>query len=105
MLDDKMVDELKLKHGPLMAVECADKSLLVFRRPKRVEYDTWIDKREESRSASARQLAQSTLVYPDRDTMISALDVEPALLFRPGGIIDAILDLSGTEQESKAKKL
>lgn len=106
MLDPKVIEGLKSQHGPdLCGVKTRDGSILVFRRPTRLEYDRWFDTREKSPSSAARELAQSCIVHPGRDAMIAALDAQPALLMCKGGISDALTDLAGLDQETELKKL
>ena len=104
-MDDAKIAELKQQHGPdLGLVTAPDGSELVFRAPKRLEYDQWYDKRNEG-SAPARQLAQSCLVFPDRATMIAVLDRYPYMLQGKGGFLDIITDLAGADGAVTAKKL
>lgn len=106
MLDEKLVMDLKGKHGnDLVAVQCHDGSHLIFRKPKRQEYDRWFDRRAENGSVAARELAQSTLVYPERDGMMAVLDAQPALLMCKNGILDAVTELAGLGGDAVAKKL
>jgi hypothetical protein len=72
MLDEKKIAELKAEHGSdLAGVQAADGTVLVFRKPKRVEYDRWFDRRAENPTTSARELATCTIVYPDSGTMVA----------------------------------
>lgn len=103
-LDDKTIEELKAKHSDLMQVE-EDGTSLVFRKPTRTEYDRWFDKRNDQPTAAARELAQSTLVYPARDEMIAMLDRKPALLMCAGGVLDVITKMAGVGSDPVAKKL
>jgi hypothetical protein len=106
MLDPKIVEDLKAKHGPnLCGVKTRDGAVLVFKRPSRQEYDRWFDTRDKAPSSAARELAQACLVYPERNDMIAALEAQPALLMCKGGISDAITDLAGLDQETELKKL
>lgn len=105
MLDEKTIQELKDKHGTdLVAIE-SKSGPLVFRKPKRQEYDRWYDTQTQNKTQSGRELAQSTCVYPDVPSMFAAIDAQPALLMRRGGIIDSVCDLAGTEGEISSKKL
>lgn len=106
MLNDDQIADLKAKHGDnLMQVIAPDGSVCVFRAPKRGEYDRWFDKRDGGSSVS-RELAQSCLVYPDRDGMIAVLDKYPALLVGKGGFVDTITDMAGmTTAGAESKKL
>lgn len=95
-LTDTEIAALKEKHGQhLAAVTVADGSVLVFRKPKRQEYDHWFEKRESAPQSAARELAQQCLVFPGYDALLSTLDSSPAVLSGNGGIMDALLDLAG----------
>jgi hypothetical protein len=105
MLDEKKIHELKAAHGKDLTVIEVDGTQLVFRKPKRQEYDHWFDNRDKGSSA-ARELAQATLVYPDREAFIAALDAQPARLSGRNGILDAIVDLAGaSDMVTPGKKL
>jgi hypothetical protein len=106
MLNDKVISELKEKHGDALVAVEASGVTLVFKRPTRGEFDRWFDKRSDHGTAAARELAQACLVYPARDEMIAALDQRPAMLMCRGGILDAITELAGlSEDAATAKKL
>lgn len=104
MIDEKTIADLKSVHGKLGVVTSSTGGELVFRKPKRAEYDRWFDSREESPTKAARELAQSCLVHPDREGMISALDEQPALLMCGNGIIDTLTDLAGVSTANAAQK-
>ncbi len=104
MIDDKIIAELKTAHGKIGVVTAATGGELVFRKPRRAEYDRWFDKREESPTSAARELAQACLVHPDRDGMIALLDEQPALLMCGNGIIDTLTDLAGVSTATTAQK-
>jgi hypothetical protein len=105
MLDDKKIAELKAKHKDLQAVETPNGSL-VFRKPSRAEYDRWFDKTQSTpgeRTAAARELAQSCLVFPDRDGFIAILDEWPALLCAE--VLSACTAGAGLQDTFPVKKL
>lgn len=104
MLDDAKIADLKAKHPELIGVQAASGDTLVFRKPKRLEYDQWFDARDKG-SQAALGLAQQCLVYPERAELLAALDAQPALLMCRGGILDAITDLAGADGGATAKKL
>lgn len=105
MLQESQIAELKTAHGKLGLVTSASGAELVFRKPRRAEYDRWFDKREESPTTAARELAQACLVYPDRDGMIAVLDDQPSLLMCGNGIIDTVTDLAGAVGGAAQKKI
>lgn len=106
MISEQKVIELKSKHGDeLIEVEAADGTSLVFRKPRRQEYDRWFDTREDKGSAAARELATACLVEPGYEAFIAVLDRQPAFLMCKGGVLDAITDLAGFAGGSKPKKL
>lgn len=91
---DTMLETLKAKHGKIGVVEVEDGAVIVFRRPTRAEYDSWMDMGgAQAGSAARRQLAEDTLVYPSRDAFYAILDEYPALL--NGACTNAILELAG----------
>ncbi len=104
MLDDAKIQELKAKYTDLVSVESAGGDVMVFRKPRRLEYDQWFDGREKG-SQAALNLAQQCLVYPDKQGMMTILEANPALLMCKSGILDAITDLAGADGGSISKKL
>lgn len=106
MLDDKKIAELKDAHGQDLTLVQAGSTQLVFRKPKRQEYDAWFDKRDNG-TQPARELVQACLVYPEREGFIAALDARPALLMARGGPLDAVVKLAGdiTGEDVISKKL
>lgn len=104
MLDEAKILELKSKHPNLVAVRASNGTELVFRMPKRLEFDQWHDNREKG-SQPGLSLARQCLVYPAQDEMIAALDDQPALLMCKDGIVDAITDLAGADGGASQKKL
>ena len=104
-MDQALAEKLKLEHGDdLIQFECDEKTTLVFRKPKRAEFDRWFDKRDQG-TAAARELAQSTLVHPGRDDFIAILEKIPGLLMGKAGILDGLIDLTGFGGSIVAKKL
>lgn len=107
MLDEKEIAALKDKHGSELAlVEVDDATEVIFKKPPRMEYNRWFNKRLDDPSAAALQLASACLVYPSYEQMVAALDKQPAILMRPDGFQAAILMLAGLGDEvRKPKKL
>lgn len=106
MITPELVQTLKEKHGQDLVCVEARKSDLVFRKPTRHEYDRWFDKMQSDKgaaSAHARELAKSTIVHPDQDTLSLVLDDEPGILTTT--IVDAVTDLAGLGAKSTVKKL
>lgn len=102
--------ELVSKHGEgNLWLVSAPNATLVFRRPTRVEYDRWFDKtnkKDQSPTVAARELAQAALVFPGADEFRAALDQRPALLMCKGGILDNLTDMAGSDTEDvETKKL
>lgn len=106
-VDPKLVEELKAKHGnDLIGINTADGTLLVFRKPRRQEYDRWFDERSQSPSQAGRALALSCIAHPSSEELTAALDAYPALLMCEGGIVGSLAELAGADRGSdKAKKL
>lgn len=106
MLDAKKVAELKAAHGEsLIGVQDKDGTVLVFRKPKRIEYERWLVRSEKDANSAGRELAKACLCHPNEDGLDAVLDKYPALLRRNGGIIASIIDLAGVEGEVESKKL
>jgi hypothetical protein len=94
-LSDEEIRDLKAKHGnELRAVESGD-ATLVFRKPKRQEYDHWFERREQTPQRAALEFAQQCLVSPDFASFMAALNDKPAILSSNGGVLDALLDMAG----------
>lgn len=106
-LSEETIEDLKQKHGDkLIAVSSKSGDVLVFRAPKRLEYDRWMDTREEKGTVAAVTLAKQTIVHPGRDELMRVLEEQPAILMCKGGIFDAISMLAGLEDEAvEIKKL
>ncbi len=89
------VDALKRDHGELRLIS-ARIGDLVFRKPKRVEWDKYTDKMGSdngNRSTHSRELAQSCLVFPTPEGMREILDDQPALLLNE--VIDTLGEMAG----------
>lgn len=104
MLDDKLISDLKDKHGDISSIEFAGGIEAVFKKPPRQEYNRWYNKRDEDQSGSALILANACLVHPTYQELVQLLDKEPAMLMCKGGVIDAITDLAGVPGDSKKPK-
>ncbi len=103
-ISDKQVEELKARHGDnLVGLTASDGTTLVFKRPSRSDFDRWVDGQGRGTEA-ARELAQSCLVYPDRDGMISLLDRLPGVLMCHNGILDTITKSAGYESGTTSVK-
>ena len=101
-LTEEQIKEFKAKHGQLAAVTIGE-TTLVFRKPKRQEYDAWFEKRDEAPAQAALQLAQQCLVQPTYPEMLAALDDQPFALQGADGIMSALLDLAGLGSVSRKK--
>lgn len=106
-MDDSKISELKAKHKKLTMITTEDGSEFVFRAPSRIEFNVWFAARENSELDAGQMLAQSTLIFPqDFGAVTKVLEDEPALLMRPGGILDSIVELAGLGKEAtRGKKL
>lgn len=108
MLDEATIEKLKLSHGHHLAlVTTSTGAELVFRKPKRQEYNAWYDKAQSDPSAAAYSLALQCIVHPGQEALTLALDSQPALLQQPNGVLDAITDLAGlgVKENAPQKKL
>jgi hypothetical protein len=107
LLDEKQIAALKDQHGQdLVLVESNDGDELVFKKPARMEYNRWFNKRGDDPSAACLQLAAACLVHPSYDQMIAVLDKHPALLMKEGGVQSGLVLLAGIGDEvRKPKKL
>lgn len=103
MIDDAKIAELKAKFKDLIAVQAPDKSVLVFRKPKRLEYDQWFDNRTKG-SQYGLALAQQCLVHPTAQEFVAVLDEYPGILMCPDGIVDAISDMAGFDDAGSVTK-
>jgi hypothetical protein len=103
-LTDEKIAELKAKHPTLIMVEAAhDGTALVFRKPTRHEYDRWQD--SDKKTKDHRELASSTLVFPENPAEFMAiLDRLPGLLTVRGGILDSVCSLAAFEEGAAASK-
>lgn len=107
-MEDKQVAELKAQHGQDLVSLDFQGTEYVFRKPKRQEYDRWLQRNGEDRITAARELAQACCVAPSAAEMFAAVDAYPAFLQAPGGIVDAVTELAGltkTGVEATKKKL
>lgn len=94
-LDEKTILALKAQHGEdLAAITLPDETQLVFRKPNRMEYERWFDKRTEQPTKSARELCSTTHVWPE-GAFQAAYDKWPAILTSVGGMLDAVTILAG----------
>lgn len=92
---EEQIAAWKREHGDLVCIR-SEAGALVFRKPKRVEWDSYTDKmgaNNGERSKHSRELAQSCLVHPDAAGMRAIFDERPALLLNE--VIDALGDLAG----------
>ncbi len=104
MLDKAKIAELKAAHKDLICIETQSGQQLVFRKPKRLEFDQWFDARERG-SQSGLSLSQQCLVYPTPQEYMAALEEHPGVLMCKNGIVDSITDLAGADGSATAKKL
>lgn len=92
---DEQVAAWKREHGELRSIRARSGSL-VFRKPKRVEWDKYTDRMgadNGNRSTHSRELAQSCLVFPTPEGMREILDDQPALLLNE--VIDTLGEMAG----------
>ncbi len=104
MLDNAKIAELKAAHKDLIHIQTQAGSDLVFRKPKRLEFDQWFDARDKG-SQSGLSLAQQCLVYPTPQEFMAALEDTPGILMCKDGVVDAITDLAGADGGASKKKL
>lgn len=104
MLDQAKIAELKAAHSDLICIEVQDGQQLVFRKPKRLEFDQWFDNQAKG-SQAALSLAQQCLVYPTPQEFMAALEKYPGVLTCKSGIADSITDLAGADGSVVSKKL
>lgn len=102
-LDDAKIQELKSQHKELIAVRTSDGQDLVFRKPKRLEFDQWFDNRNET--SAGLSLAQQCLVYPTLQEFMGVLDERPGILMCKNGVVDSITDMAGADGGASSKKL
>ncbi len=110
MLDDSKISDLKSRYGSeLTAVD-----ELVFHRPKRPDYERFINDVAQDKSklmTCARMLARASLAYPETDAgkpdlvaFERALDDKPGMLLAT--IVPALHEMAGgTEASAEVKKL
>lgn len=101
-LTEEQIAELKSHHKELIAFEVNGQPL-VFRKPKRLEFDQWFDKRSESNAGLS--LARQCLVFPTAQEFMAVLEERPGVLMCREGIVDSITDLAGADGGITAKKL
>lgn len=104
MLDDAKIQELKATHKNLVCIETQTGASLVFRKPRRLEFDQWFDQRDKG-SQAGLSLAQQCLVYPTPQEFMAALEDAPGVLMCRDGVVDAITDLAGADGGASKKKL
>ncbi len=101
-LTEEKIAELKSQHKDLIAIEASGQQL-VFRKPRRLEFDQWFDNRNVT--SSGLSLAQQCLVFPSAQEFMTVLDSLPGILMCRSGIVDSITDLAGADGGASAKKL
>jgi hypothetical protein len=106
MLDEKVVAEIKAKHGDtITGVQDPDGTVLVFRKPTRMEYLRWLSGTEKDANLAALQLSKTCLAYPNEAAFDAVNEKYPALLRRKGGFESVIINMAGIEGEVESKKL
>lgn len=102
-MDESKVQELKSKHGELVAYEVGGQTV-AFRRPNRVDYSRFKKEafKEELRHTAADNLAISCLVYPDRDAFNAIWDRFPTVVDKAA---NDLIELMGSEESIKKKQL
>lgn len=106
-LDEKTILDLKAKHGEdLASIDCPDGSQLVFRKPNRMEFQRWFDRRTDQPTNAARELCSAAHVWPEGGFQ-PAYEKWPGLLTSVHGMLDAVTTLAGMGQAdaSAPKKL
>lgn len=104
-LTEDKIAELKTQHKELVCVRTQDGHDLVFRKPKRLEYDQWFDQRNTT--PAGLSLAQQCLVFPSPQEFMAVLEERPGVLMCNQGVVDSITDLAGGDGGTSAtsKKL
>lgn len=103
-LTPEKIAELKAAHADLICIEVADGQQMVFRKPKRLEFDQWFDAQSKG-SQAALALSQQCLVYPTPQEYMAVLEKYPGVLMCKNGIADSITDLAGADGSATSKKL
>ncbi len=104
-LTPEKIQELKATHKELICIELPTGEQLVFRKPKRLEFDLWSDSREKG-SQAGRELAQTCLVYPTNQEFMAVLEENAGILMCKNGVVDSITDMAGADGSAlTAKKL
>lgn len=105
-LTPEIVAQLKAAHGPELRAVHGRLHTIVFRKPKRGEYDHWrdqsiVDKAQQSRHD--RELVKACRVWPEEDALNEVLDDQPAIL----GIecVNAIVAMAGLTEAISVEKL
>lgn len=95
-LTPEKVSQLKATYGDeLRAVE-TNVGIILFRKPKRDEWDRWQDKNLVSKaeaSKDARELCQACLAESTYEEMMLAINDKPGLL--QGEFLTCLLDMAG----------
>jgi hypothetical protein len=88
------IEALRSKHGRIGIVDFDDGRFVALRRPKREEYDSWLDMGGPNASQKVRrQLVEDCRVHPSKEELDAILDDYPAAL--AGACMGAVLDLAG----------
>ena len=104
-MEQSKIEEFK-KQYPILTLVETEKGDLLFKKPTRADYDRWVDKHtydKSNASANARELAQSCLVYPNRDGLLSVLEEYPAILLNE--ILDALIGMAKGDKRASVKKV
>lgn len=102
-LTDAKIAELKTAHKDLVCIEIGGHQL-VFRKPKRLEFDQWLDS-TATKSQAALALSQQCLVFPTPQEYMAVIEEYPAVVSCKAGIVDTVTDLAGADGGVSAKKL
>lgn len=104
-LTEEKVQELKSTHGPeLICIETSDGQQMVFRKPRRLEFNQWYDNQVKG-TAAAESLARQCLVFPGDQEFMAVLEKFPGVLMCKNGIADNLTDMVGADGSASAKKL
>lgn len=105
-LTDEKTIELKANFPGGLHLVQAPMGDFVFKKPARAAFDKWRDGLSDvsaSRSALARELAQSCLVFPDYGEYLTQIDDQPGLT--TGEFLDACTTGVGMIEKFEVKKL
>lgn len=99
----KQVEDLRVKHGGLLAHVVIDGKLYAFRAPELEEWEEYQEAlSKKTRGVAFRELAQVTCVCPENiDELKQLFARRPA---SPARIADAVADLAGADFELTVKK-